>query len=117
MAITLAFEMPDPRGGGPGAWLLGHSHFLPRIALAVALATLVFGGRRLIDELRAMAGPMRGPGRWWAYLLGHLITLATFAATTAALPSGRDRLAAHSGWWARTGWRRGGGTSDTTCRS
>src|SRR6516164_6955774 len=55
--------------------LMGEAHVLPRVAIAIAAATFLVGGRRLRGEYEVVA---RGGRHWpmWPFLLGHLVVLA-----------------------------------------
>jgi len=49
-----------------------------RLGIVVGAATLIFGSRRLREELSRLTG--LSPGRWsWPVFLGHLVALAAFA--------------------------------------
>lgn len=99
LALTLRFDT-EALAGTQAWWadLLGHAHVLPRVAIAVAAATFLFGGARLRDELRQAGGAPRAVPAW-PFLVGHLAALAGFVAVTAYVLEGDAR---HSPWAA--GW-------------
>lgn len=107
MVLTLYFDMGSLRGRLPGAWVLDHSHHLPRMTLAIVPAALLFGGTRLLNEVREVAEQAFGSRRRWAHLLGHLLALTAFTALTAVLLDEGTYPSAESAWpvvaWLMTG--------------
>jgi exosortase E/protease (VPEID-CTERM system) len=104
LALTLRFDT-DTLRGQPGLWpaLLRQAHHLPHLAVAVAVALLLFAGRRLRDELsRALPSPPR-PLAAWACLVGHGAAFAAFAGVTALLLEGRVCAGRSSSFWI-AGW-------------
>jgi exosortase E/protease (VPEID-CTERM system) len=67
--------------------LMGEAHVLPRVAIAIAAATFLVGGRRLRRDYEVVA---RGGRHWpmWPFLLGHLVVLVVFAWVTAVVFEG-----------------------------
>lgn len=84
IGLTIRFDMASLGAHTEGAWLLGQSHHLPRVAIASLVAMALFCGRRLRDALIEPQGTQVA----WAYLLGHSALFAAFFLITAALVEG-----------------------------
>jgi exosortase E/protease (VPEID-CTERM system) len=80
IGVTLRFDGHQvlTSGGNRGlSVVVDQAHFLLSGSIAVASATLIFGGFRLRDELRSIAGPSLG--RWsWRWFAGHTAAAAVF---------------------------------------
>jgi exosortase E/protease (VPEID-CTERM system) len=74
-------------------------HYLPQLALAVAVGMVVFGGARWANEIRRLVNEERGARvPWWVFLGGHLAAMAVFAWLTQELFEGS--AGAGEGRWA-----------------
>jgi hypothetical protein len=80
LALTLRFDTGS-LAGTQAVWadLLGEAPQLPRLALVIAAATLLVGGRRLRGELGEVTARHRSWPRW-PFFLDHLAAFAGFAA-------------------------------------
>ncbi len=87
------------RHGGRWAALLGQTHHIPTIAVAVAMATVLLGGGRLRDELGRLTAPEHRPGQAFALLAGHLAAFGGFTAVTAFLLGGDLGTSTYPGGW------------------
>ncbi len=87
---------------GLDAWwavLLGKAHALPQVAVAIAAATFLIGGRPLRDDLgRASTEESTLP--LWPFLLGHLLALGGFFLLTRHLLEGDARSSPWADAWA-----------------
>ncbi len=81
------------------AELLGQTHLIPQIALAIASATLVFSGARLRDELEQLADQLDQPRSWLPFFLGHLVVFASFAQLTGMVIEGDIGSSPYPGAW------------------
>lgn len=61
---------------------------LPPLAIAVSTASVLFGGERLLGELRRVSAELTAPHRMWPYLLAHLAAFVVFAQLTAFILEG-----------------------------
>jgi exosortase E/protease (VPEID-CTERM system) len=103
LLLTLRFDSKSL--DGLDIWwaeLFGHAHVLPRVAIAVAAATFLFGGNRLRADLRQAASGEAYLAAW-PFLLGHLAALAAFTAVTAYVLEGEARDSPWAAGWA-VGW-------------
>ena len=100
LALTISFDGGVAiRHGGRWAALLGQTHQIPALAIAVAMATVLLGGGRLRDALSGLAAPEHRPGRSLALLIGHLAAFGGFAAVTAFVFGGDLETSAYPGGW------------------
>jgi exosortase E/protease (VPEID-CTERM system) len=88
LALTVRFDTASL--AGTRTWwadLLGEAHILPRLAIAMAAATVFFSGARLRADLAEVGA---GGPSWpmLPFLLGHLLAFAAFALLTKALLEG-----------------------------
>ena len=86
LLLTLIFDTGvfnrDPRWW---AGLMRYASRVPQLGLAVAVATLIFGGRRFRAELGRLSEHRGSPHRARWLLAGHLAAFACFAAITASI--------------------------------
>ncbi len=87
------------RHGGRWAALLGQTHHIPTIAVAVAMATVLLGGGRLRHELGRLTAPEHRPGQALALLVGHLAAFGGFTAVTAFVLGGDLGTSTYPGGW------------------
>jgi exosortase E/protease (VPEID-CTERM system) len=87
------------RHGGRWAALLGQTHHILTIAVAVAMATVLLGGGRLRDELGRLTAPEHRPGQALSLLVGHLAAFGGFAAVTAFVLGGDLGTSTYPGGW------------------
>lgn len=82
--------------------LLGQTHHLLRLVIAVGTALLVFAGAPLRDRLIGLSSDLGRPFLWWPFLLGHLAAFAAFDFFTGHLLGGSGS-ASLLVLWAATG--------------
>ncbi len=100
LTMTLSFDSGIAiRHGGRWAAVLGQTHHIPAIAVAVAMATVLLGRGRLRDELDGLAAPRYRPGQTVALLVGHLAAFGVFAAVTARILGADFQTSPYPGGW------------------
>lgn len=105
LVLTVRFDATPLRGRGWLADLIHDSSHVPQVAGLAAVAALMIGGARLLEDLRTAAtGPHRGA---MSFVLAHLAAFVSFAVLTALVmdvtagPIPSARLAAA---WAAAGF-------------
>jgi exosortase E/protease (VPEID-CTERM system) len=100
MLLTLRFDTASLRHEtGWWAELLGQAHLVPRLAIAIGAAVLVFGGRGLREELEELSPRLAGALSVWPLFLAHLIAFAGFAWLTALVLEGDIGASAYPLAW------------------
>jgi exosortase E/protease (VPEID-CTERM system) len=99
LLLTLRFDTGTLRGqSGWWAELLGQSHLLLRLVIAVAAATLLLGGVSLWNEVRQLPVPALSLRGTALALLSHFAACSAFAAVTALLLEGNAAVGSKSSW-------------------
>ncbi|MGH7171210.1 MAG: exosortase E/protease, VPEID-CTERM system, partial [Gemmataceae bacterium] len=99
LLLTLRFDTGSLRGqSGWWAELLGESHLLPRLVIAVVTATLLLGGASLWDNVRRLPVPPLSFRTTATPLFAHLLAFAAFAGVTALLLEGDAAVLAKPAW-------------------
>lgn len=83
--------------------VLRQARFIPQLGIVTALAVLVFGGPRWMEEFQRLPRERSRPLLVWLFLLGHLLLFALFYQLTSAVLEGEIRARAHPGVWV-IGW-------------
>jgi exosortase E/protease (VPEID-CTERM system) len=100
LVLTVRFDTaPLAAVGGWWAEALGHAGDVPRLALGIASATLLFGGRRLRLGLEEVAD-RRAALPTWPFLLAHFAALAAFAGVSTYVLDGAVTESAWPAVWA-----------------
>jgi exosortase E/protease (VPEID-CTERM system) len=96
LALTLRYDTASlANEAGPWARLLGEAPLLLRLGIAVAAATLLFGGAGLWAELRRAYRPTFP----WVALAAHLALFAGFAWLTGVVLEGHVLSSAYGAAW------------------
>ncbi|WP_435005922.1 exosortase E/protease, VPEID-CTERM system [Tundrisphaera lichenicola] len=103
IGLTLRFDSETLTGkrGGIGLDLIRHSHWVPKIGLTMALATMAIGSSRLADELGSSLAQLPRPHRWWFPLVGHLFSFGMLIWLTGQVMDEGLRFSADPEFWAR----------------
>jgi exosortase E/protease (VPEID-CTERM system) len=111
MVLTLSFDTEVVSRSGV-RWLrfLEQTPRIPTLAIAVAVATVLFGGRRLRDEYVRLEFSEPQLGRTLLLLAGHLACFAGFNAVTAVVLGGDLDKATYPVCWIAA-WAALGATS------
>jgi len=100
LTLTVSFDTEVViRHGGRWVALLGQTHHIPTIAVAVAMATVLLGGGRLRHELGRLTTPEHRPGQALALLVGHLAAFGGFTAVTVFVLGGDLGTSTYPGGW------------------
>jgi exosortase E/protease (VPEID-CTERM system) len=98
LALTIRFDIGATPGGRPW-WgeILRRAPLVPRLALVIAAATLLFGGTSLLISFRRAARQVQSVRRWWPFLLLHFAALAAFTWLTGFLLEGGGKSSEQAG--------------------
>jgi exosortase E/protease (VPEID-CTERM system) len=100
IALTLRFDTGKLEGQHQWwAELLGQTPLIPQIAIVVATALLLFGGRWLREEVARVSGDLSAPHVVWPYLGAHFLAFAGLVKLTAYVLEGDISSSACPGAW------------------
>jgi exosortase E/protease (VPEID-CTERM system) len=103
--LTLRFDTAGiSLDSGWPAWLLSQSPHVLRAAIAMLVATLLFGGVQIWrdGEQLAKEGPVSSG--WPLYLVAHFAVFAAFVLLTQSAFDVETSTAANFGWWTLAWW-------------
>jgi len=101
LLLTLRFDAERiAQETGLWAWLLANASRFLRAFIAMAVATLLFGGVRLWRDYLVLAKEKTAAVRWPFFVVGHVTAFLAFAYLTALIFEGDVLSSSQAGGWA-----------------